>query len=132
MSITETGLNPRPPIDEHLDDVAIKQLVWKNRSMALVAVRICNRALANSIFYPDEIEHDGLPKEDCNCTGSVFRLLAGRKLGVIERTTTFRRSEAEGRRGSTVFGYSIKSRAKAQSLVRHLGAQAAEPQKELF
>lgn len=130
MSATEQGIHAKT--DAELDLVSIKQLTWKSASCARIAVRICNRALANPIFYPDEIDHDDLPEDDRNCVGSVFRTLSGRRLGIIERGTTFKRSESDGRRGSTVFAYSLKSRGLATALVKRLGAQAEEPQKDLL
>ena len=129
MSATEQDVVAKT--DAHLDDVVVRQLVWKSASCARIAVRICNRALANPIFFPDEVEHGDIPEADVNVVGSMFRTLAGKRLAIIERTTTFKRSEAKGRRGSTVFAYSLKCRAKALALVRRLGGQAADPQQEL-
>ena len=117
-------------VDSELDAVALKQLVWKSPSCARIAVRICNRALSNPVFFPDEIDNEDIPTADMNCIGSMFRFLAGKKSNIIQRTETFKRSEAKGRRGSTVFGYSLRSRALAEALVRRLGAQAESPQKE--
>ena len=130
MSATEQDVKAKT--DAHLDDVVIKQLVWGSTSCARIAARICNRALANPIFYPDEVDHSDIPEADVNIVGSIFRTLAGKRLAIIERSTTFKRSEAPGRRGSTVFAYSLKCRAKALALVKRLGAQADDPQKELF
>ena len=130
MSATELSLET---IDRQLDKVLVNQLIWKNPSCARIAVRICNCALTKPQFYPEDISHDDLPADDVNCIGSMFRTLAGKKLGIIERSaTTFKRSEAEGRRGSTVFAYGVKSRALAASLVRRLGGRAETPQLQLL
>lgn len=116
--------------DKHLSEVLNNQLVWKNPSCVKIAVRICQKALNSDKFYPEDIAHQDLPDEDVNCIGSLFKFLAGKKTAIIARTTHFKRSEAKGRRGSTVFAYTLQSRSLAESLVRRLGAKAENPQRE--
>ena len=124
-------VNENDQMDKHLSEVLNHMLLWKNSSCARIVVRICNRALANEIFYPDEVDHSDIPDADINAVGALFKYLKGKKAGaIITRTATFKRSEAGGRRGSTVFAYTLNHRGMAEALVRRLGARADSPQKE--
>ena len=135
MSATEHDSKPKAstdPVDAHIDTVLINQLVWKNPTVAALAVRVCNAALQHGTFWPDEVSLAGVLMDDRNCVGSVYRLLAGRRLEIVERTTQFRRSTAEGRNGSTVFAYALKNRKLAESLVKRLGGEPKNPQLQLL
>jgi hypothetical protein len=59
--------------------------------------------------------------------------LASKKYGkIITRTGSFRRSEAAGAHGRTVFAYVLTSRTLAESLIRRYGESVQNPQTELF
>lgn len=110
------------PVDATLDEVALRQLVWKPGPMRDTAIAICKSALADMsfAFWPDEVLLPELQAADRNCIGSAFRLLT--KAGIIERLGSFRRSKAKGANGRTVFAYQLVSRAKAETFLRRNGA----------
>lgn len=98
-----------------LDEVAVAQYVWKTDTMKTVAVRICLAAIRCTSFYPDQVDLDGVPEADCNCVGTVYRVL--RLLGVISKTGRFRCSASGASKHRTVFEWSLTSFRRAQRLL---------------
>jgi|GEM_PF-2443075 len=95
-------------MNETLDSVALKQLVWKPSTMRNVARRIVERALAcDGGFWPDELPHDGLSDSDRHCIGTAWRLLI--RFGIIAQTGQYRRSQSPHRNSGAVFQYRLAS-----------------------
>lgn len=123
--------------DQKLDKVLLNQLVWKNPSCTTVGIRILNRALSAPHFYPEDIDHSDLPKDDLNTVGSMFRFLGGKKASLIHRTANFKSADcdkAPKANGRTVFAYTLTDgkRAVAESLVKRLGGEPVKKQMELL
>lgn len=113
------------PANALLDDVAIKQFVWKSETMKLVAHRILDRALSvPDTFWPDEVQLDDVPKESKNCIGSVFRVL--RNMGLIENTGNHRSSIADDAHGRIVWEYRVCHTELCRSLYER--SRPIEPQ----
>ena len=120
------------PTDQHLDDVAVKQMMFKPGISRDIACRIVRAALTSGSFWPDEVNLDDVPSltaADSGCRGIAWRNLT--RAGIITTTGHFRRSTAKGRHGSKVFQYAIASRALAQTFLRRNGDDF-EPQPNLL
>jgi hypothetical protein len=113
--------------DEHLNEVALAQLTWKPSVIRNVACDIVTAAVALHPLHvwPDKVNLAGVADSDKNCVGSAWRLLA--KAKVIEHTTSFRRSEADGARGRTVFAYRLTSLTRAQTFLERNGVKYQPP-----
>jgi hypothetical protein len=113
--------------DIELDDVAIKQLMWKPGPMRTAAVSIVRAALENRTFWPDTLGlEETIGSKDKNCIGSAFRILI--KTGIIRKTGDWRQSRQDDSRGRTVFEYTLSGSAGlARSFLR---ANDVEPPKE--
>ena len=119
--------------DAKLVEVLANQLFWKSPSASKVAVRILKAATAagEGEFFADDIPHEDVPVEDRNVVGSLFKYLKSPKLGIIEPTGRFRKSEADGRRGCPIFGYRLAKPALAREALRRFGHRENGPQQEL-
>jgi hypothetical protein len=117
-------------MSQTLDEVAIRQYVWKNPTMQAVAAIICRAALVRSEFYPDTLNFSSVPQGDRNCIGITFRTLL--RMGLIEQTGLFRSSEAEGANGRIVFQYTLANRALTEALLERTGAEVPRPQLTLL
>lgn len=107
----------------HLDDVALKQLLWKQPETAAIASRILNRALVGyAEFYVDEIALEDIRSCDKNAIGTCFRLLANQ--GMIAQTGRFRKSRAENAHGRTIFGYTLLRSDLARALLQRMSGIA--------
>jgi hypothetical protein len=124
--MTEHGVSIRGSADEALDDILVRQLIWKNPSCVKIGIRICQKALSGELFYPEDVNHSDLPIDDVNVVGSIFRFLASKRAGqIIKRSDTFKRSDREKApkaNGRTVFAYELVKRGLAESLIRRLGS----------
>lgn len=97
----------------HLDDVTIKQLVWKPGASREIASRIVRQALeSDGLLWPDEVRLDCVDAADKNIVGIAWRYLA--KFGVIAGTGRFRRSTHPEANGRKVFQYQVASLALAK------------------
>ena len=101
--------------DELLDEIALRQYAWKNTAMIRVTCAICEAALKGGVFWPDQVDTSSIATEDRNCIGSTYRNL--RRLGIINLTGRFRRSQGERTHGRVVFEYQLQSRTLAETLL---------------
>jgi hypothetical protein len=105
-------------VDQKLDDIALKQIIWKNHKLLTSCLLIAHKALEKEVFYPDAIAFDFLlTDEDRNVIGSAWRICS-KTLGIIEKTGNFRRSKTEGSNGRTIFEYKILDRPIARALLK--------------
>lgn len=115
---------------EDLNEVAIKQLIWKPGPMRTAAVQIVNAAMDSGIVWPDQIDFSGVEEQDKNCIGTAFRLLM--KESIIMRTDRFRRSESGASKGRTIFGYRLLDPLKAATfLARHKSESAVKLKQQM-
>jgi len=120
------------PTDQHLDSIAVKQMMFKPGISRDIACRIVRAALAAGSIWPDEVKLDDVPSltaADSGCVGIAWRNLT--RAGIIAPAGQFRRSKAEGRHGSKVFLYNITSRSLAQTFLKRNGDDY-EPQPRLL
>jgi hypothetical protein len=119
--------------DNHLDTVALSQLLWKPSAFRNIAVSIVSKIILPPFrVWPDQIPLTRLSQEDRQAVGTAWRLLS--KAEVIHQTGNYRKSTATGRRSSLVFEYELKSMNRAKTFLRRNEAtpQTAETQAELF
>ena len=103
--------------------------------MRNIDVAIVIEALNRSVFtsnglWPDDVDVTAVAASDKNCVGSAWRLLT--KAGILEVTTDFRRSKAEGARGRKIFKYLNGSAGKARTFLKRNGGSYQQPQGQLF
>lgn len=107
------------PVDDHLNEVALKQLTWKPGAMRNIAIAIAQAFLGDRIQWADEVDLSNVAAKDKNCIGSAWRLLA--KAGIIEPIGGFRRSIKEASRGRKVFKYRLASERLAKTFLSRNG-----------
>ncbi len=111
----ETPINT---VDQKLDEIAMKQVIWKNHKLLTSCLLIAHKALEKEVFYPDVIVFDFLlTDEDRNVIGSAWRICS-KTLGIIEKTGNFRRSKAEDANGRCIFEYKILGRPIARAFLK--------------
>lgn len=117
--------------DQHLNEVALKQLTWKAGPLRDVACLIAEKVTVEPYtIWPDEIALASINSDDRNCVGSAWRLLT--RAGVIKPTSDFRRSTAETSRGRKIFRYDLASMALARTFLRRNGRTPQSKQVEMF
>lgn len=114
----------RESIDKKLDEIALKQLVWKNEKLLTACLTICEGALKSpGWFWPDEVTFDFLlTDEDRNCIGSAWRMCA-KTLQIIEKTGEFKRSTREGQNGRVIFCYRLINQNIALAFMKRYNIQ---------
>ncbi len=122
-------------VDQHLDDVALRQFTWKNKKLLTSCLLIAQKAAETTTFWPDDVVLDFLlTANDRNVIGSAYRMCT--KMGLIEKTGKWRRSTHEASAGRTIFEYRCVNHALAQAFVRRYDVQAyrtmCTPQLDLF
>ena len=111
------------PIDKKLDDVALKQFVWKNQCLLAACLLIARKAIESPIFWPDEIKFPFLTSDDDrNLIGSAWRQCS-KTLGIVEKTGLFRRSSSEDANGRTIFQYKLVDGPVAQAFLKRHGVE---------
>lgn len=111
------------PVDAHLDDVTVKQLVWKPEPHRHIAGTIVRVALAGGGMvkvWPDQVELN-VATGDTNCIGTAWRYLA--RLGVLATTGDWRRSKSKTANGRKVFAYKLASVALAKRWLKANGLE---------
>ncbi len=116
-------------VDAKLDDVAIKQLLWKPSQMRDVACSIVGSMLYHRVAYADEVSLPALKKDDVNAVGSSWRNLT--RTGIVEKTGRFRRSKKEASNGRTVWEYRLMSERLAYTFLKRNGGVPCGRQPEL-
>ena len=120
-----------PITDQHLNEVALKQLTWKPGALRNVAIAVVEKVVALPFtVWPDEIDLESIALDDRNCIGSAWRLLT--KAGIVKHSGDYRRSTAETSRGRTIFRYELASLSLAQTFLTRNGRTPTKPQAELF
>ncbi|HYE29949.1 MAG TPA: hypothetical protein VEH27_00845 [Methylomirabilota bacterium] len=102
-------------VDQHLDDVAVNQLVWKPGVLRTIGVEIARHAVRRRVFWPDELDFSKVAEADKNCIGIAYRLLS--KYEIITRNGNYRRSETGDSKGRTIFDYRIINDRLAQAFI---------------
>lgn len=103
------------PAHAHLDRVVALQEGFKPGKINAFAVRILTHALAHGSVWPDEVSLKDVSEKDRRCIGNAWRRL--RSIGLIEQMNDHRSSEADGRKGGTIFRYRLVDRTLAQTFV---------------
>ena len=119
--------------DTHLDNVALKQLVWKPSTVRNIAVGKAEKIILPPFkLWPDQVPLDAVSQEDRQVVGTAWRLLS--KADVIKQTGNYRKSTASGRRSSSVFEYQLNSMNRAQTFLKRNGVtpMLSEVQSDLF
>lgn len=119
--------------DAQLNAISLRALTWKPGPARDIAIAICQRILRSPWrLWPDEIELKAIAQDDRQIVGLAWRQLM--KAQIIRQTGQFRKSNAPGRHGSTVFEYELLSESRAKTFVRRNGSIpiVAEHQTELF
>jgi hypothetical protein len=129
-------MTTNPEIDARLDDIALRQFVWKNQKLLTACLLIAHKALKDSIFWPDELVFDFLlTPEDRNVIGSAWRMCS-RSLKIIEKTGQYRRSKGDDRNGGMIFCYRLLSRHVAEAFLKRYDLERyralTHPQLDLF
>lgn len=117
-------------VDEKLDDVAVKQMLWKPGKIQSVAVAVTKCGLSRGIFYTDDVEMPELEDKDKNCIGIAFNSLA--KLSIIQGTGLWRRSKRKESNGRKIFQYRLTKAGLARKFLERNGSPVIPPQMELF
>ena len=104
-------------IDAKLDEIALKQTVWKNEKMMSACVSIAKKAVELGTFWPDELKFETLGKDDRNLIGSAWRICI-KTLGLIEKTGQFQRSKGGDANGRIIFQYRVVNLPLANSFIK--------------
>jgi hypothetical protein len=115
-----------------LDDALIKQLTFKPSIMRDIAIVIVQAMLAAPDYklWADELDMSFVQeKKDKNCIGGAWRQL--RQVGILSRSTEFRRSVYKPSKGRTVFMWRLQSLKLAETFLARNGHPAAKRQAEL-
>jgi len=106
------------------------QIAFKPNDLRAAIVGVVDAALSsNHEFWPDEQEFQNVPTDSRNAIGSAFRLL--NSAGVIEKTGAWRNSRRAEQNGRVVWGWRLKSRALAETLLKNHNAAPWKGQMEL-
>ena len=111
--------------DSHLERVKDLQEAFKPGVGRVVAVRIMERAIEAGEVWPDQVHFDDIPQADHNCVGSAWRKL--KNVGLIAHTASFRRSEAEGAKGRTIFKWVLVDATLARVFLRRNRPEPVRP-----
>jgi hypothetical protein len=105
-------------VDQHLDEIALRQFTWKNKKLLTSCLLIAKKASEkNDVFWPDEVTFDFLlTDDDRNVIGSAWRMVT--KMGLVEKTGNWRRSTFQASAGRTIFEYRCINNALARAFVK--------------
>ena len=122
--------------DEILNEVALKQAIWKNTKLLTACLTIAEKALKHGVFWPDEVDLACfLTENDRNVIGIAYRV-CGNTLEIIEQTGQYRKSKATGANGRVIFQYRIINDAMAKAFLKRYDKAKYEalchPQLDLF
>ena len=118
------------PFDPHLEKVKDLQMAFKSDAVRKFACLVVDLAIGQKEFWPDQIDVDQLAEADRNCIGSVYRWLCN--VGILVRTEHFRRSEADGAKGRTIFQYRLADDKLARVFQTRNSVVHVEHQPELL
>lgn len=105
-------------VDKKLDEITLRQAVWKNSKLLASCLTIAQKAIETPIFWPDELTFDFLlTDKDRNIIGSSWRLCA-KTLGIIEKTGLFKRSKGDSTNGRIIFQYRLIDRSIAMAFLK--------------
>jgi hypothetical protein len=121
-------------VQSHLEHVKDCQFAFKSTAVESYACEAVARALRHGVVWPDEVPIGLMSEDDRNCIGPVWRWVAG--AGIWTRNGEWRRSEAEGAKGRTIFQYVLldeglgnlfltrRGRARVDREILHQGEMA--------
>jgi hypothetical protein len=105
--------------EKYLAKIAALMVAFKDRPLLDYMARVVSVAVAHGEVWPDCVSKVGIREEDKNCIGIAFRLL--KAAGLVRRTDSFRRSEADDAHGRTIWKYELVSRALAETFLKRHG-----------
>ena len=114
-------------IDNHLQGIALDQLLFKPSQMRSVMIAVVEQLLAG-VEWMDEIKMTGLGEADSHCIGGAMKTLAGR--GIIKRmegANDHRRSKSDARRGGLAWRYTIPNPQLARTFLKRNNSQPSPP-----
>lgn len=93
------------------------QIAFKPNDLRAAIVGVVDAALnANHELWPDEQQLHNVPADSRNAIGNAFKVL--QKSGIIEKTGAWRNSQKPEQKGRIVWGWRLKSRALAETLLK--------------
>ena len=110
-------------------DALSLQIAFKPNDLRAAMVGAVQASLANDEFWPDEQEFADVPAASRNSIGSAFRLLNA--AGIIEKTGAWRNSKRAEQNGRIVWGWRLKSRPLAETLLKRHNATPMTGQMEM-
>lgn len=100
------------------DDTISLQIAFKPNDLRAAIVGVVDAALRyhGDTFWPDDQQLHNVPTDSRNAIGNAFKVL--QKAGIIEKTGAWRNSQKPEQKGRIVWGWRLKSRALAETLLK--------------
>lgn len=106
------------------------QIAFKPNDLRAAIVSVVGIALFfDNEFWPDDHQFQNVPPESRNAIGNAFKVLLRAK--IIEKTGSWRNSQRPEQKGRIVWGWRLKSRALAETLLKNHNAAPWKGQMEL-
>lgn len=113
----------------HLERVKDLQMAFKSEAVVNYALEAVWLAVSAGWVWPDAVPLEDMADEDKNCVGSVYRWPV--HAGLLARSASFRRSQAEGAKGRTIFRYDLVRLELARTFLARQGRPLAKRQMEM-
>lgn len=112
-------------------DALSLQIAFKPNDLRAAIVGIVDAALQyhGDMFWPDEQAFSNVPPDSRNAIGNAFKVLL--RANIIEKTGDWRNSQRPEQKGRIVWGWRLKSRALAETLLKNHNAAPWKGQMEL-
>lgn len=106
------------------------QIAFKPNDLRAAIVSIVMAAIIrDGEFWPDDQEFLSVPPDSRNAIGNAFKVLL--RANIIEKTGAWRNSQRAEQKGRIVWGWRLKSRALAETLLKSHNAAPWKGQMEL-
>jgi hypothetical protein len=114
---------------KNTDGLAL-QIAFKPNDLRAAIVSIVDVALSsNHEFWPDDQEFLSVPPDSRNAIGNGFKVLLS--ANIIEKTGAWRNSQRSEQKGRIVWGWRLKSRVLAETLLKNHNAAPLKGQMDL-
>ncbi len=111
-------------------DAISLQLAFKPNDLRAAIVGVVDAALqSDRELWPDEQQLHNVPADSRNAIGNAFKVL--QQSGIIEKTGAWRNSQKPEQKGRIVWGWRLKSRALAETLLERHNETPWSGQQEL-
>lgn len=106
------------------------QIAFKPNDLRAAIVAIVMAALIrDGEFWPDDQEFQNVPPDSRNAIGNAFKVLL--RANIIEKTGAWRNSQRPEQKGRIVWGWRLKSRTLAETLLKNRKAAPWKGQMDL-